>query len=119
MQFDMPDVDIDFADRTQLLKHVPSVGARLENGNKHNTGVYFNRIPQAHDGLATLDHKRAEELGYFKLDLLNVGVYSHVRNELHLVELMREPNWSKLHDRTFFEQLIHVGKHYETMAKMP
>jgi hypothetical protein len=32
---------------------------------------------------------------------------------------MREPNWSKLHDRTFFEQLIHVGKHYETMAKMP
>ena len=48
----MPDVDIDFGDRTQLLKHVPSVGARLENGNKHNTGVYFNRIPQAHDGLA-------------------------------------------------------------------
>ena len=117
--FDMPDVDIDFGDRTQLLKHVPSVGARLENGNKHNTGVYFNRIPQAHDGLATLDHKRAEELGYFKLDLLNVGVYAQVRNELHLVELMREPNWSKLHDRTFFEQLIHVGKHYETMAKMP
>ena len=119
MNFDMPDVDIDFSDRTQLLKHVQGVGARLENGNKHNTGVYFNSIPQAHDGLATLDHKRAEELGYFKLDLLNVGVYSHVRNELHLVELMREPNWSKLHDRTFFEQLIHVGKHYETMAKMP
>ena len=119
MNFDMPDVDIDFGDRTQLLKHVPSVGARLENGNKHNTGVYFNRIPQAHDGLATLDHKRAEELGYFKLDLLNVGVYTHVRNELHLVELMREPTWSKLHDKAFFEQLIHVGKHYETMAKMP
>ena len=116
---DMPDVDIDFSDRTQLLKHVQGVSARLENGNKHNTGVYFNNIPQAHDGLATLDHKRAEELGYFKLDLLNVGVYTQVRNELHLVELMREPNWSKLHDRAFFEQLIHVGKHYETMAGMP
>ena len=117
--YDMPDVDIDFADRTHLLNYVQGVGARLENGNKHNTGVYFQSIPQAHDGLATLDHKSAEELGYFKLDLLNVGVYAHVRNELHLVELMREPDWSKLHDRDFFEQLIHVAKHYDTMKSMP
>ena len=34
--FDMPDVDIDFGDRTQLLKHVQGTSARLENGNKHN-----------------------------------------------------------------------------------
>jgi hypothetical protein len=117
--FDMPDVDIDFGDRTQLLKHVQGTSARLENGNKHNTGVYFTDIPQAHDGLATLDHKRAEQLGYFKLDLLNVGVYERVRNELHLVELMCEPNWEKLQDLKFFEQLIHVGKHYDTMQRMP
>ena len=55
MNFDMPDIDIDFADRTHLLKHVKGVGARLENGNKHNTGVYFNKVPFAHDGLATMD----------------------------------------------------------------
>ena len=116
---DMPDVDIDFGDRTKLLKYVAGTSARLANGNKHNTGVYFTDIPMAHDGLATLDHKAAEQLGYFKLDLLNVGVYENIRNELHLVELMREPDWSKLHDRDFFEKLIHVGKHYETMAKMP
>lgn len=119
MNFDMPDIDIDFADRTQLLKHVSGIGARLENGNKHNTGVYFTNIPQAHDGLATIDHKRAEELGYFKLDLLNVGVYESIRNELHLVELMQEPNWDRLYDPEFFEQLIHVGKHYDTMQRMP
>ena len=116
---DMPDVDIDFGDRTQLTKYVKGVGARLENGNKHNTGVYFTDIPMAHDGLATLDHKAAEQLGYFKLDLLNVGVYESVRNELHLVELMREPDWTKLQNREFFEKLIHVGKHYDTMLKMP
>jgi len=119
MPFDMPDVDIDFADRTHLLNHVKGIGARLENGNKHNTGVYFNKVPVAHDGLATLDHKTAESLGYFKLDLLNVNVYQHIKNELHLVEMMREPNWSNLHNRDFFEQLIHVGKHFETMARMP
>lgn len=117
--YDMPDVDIDFADRTKLLQYVRGTTARLENGNKHNTGVYFTDIPIAHDGIATLDHKTAETLGYFKLDLLNVGVYERVRNEMHLVELMREPNWNKLQDREFFEQLIHVGKHYDTMLKMP
>ena len=116
---DMPDVDIDFADRTQLLNYVEGTSARLANGNKHNTGVYFTDIPQAHDGLATLDHKTAAQLGYFKLDLLNVGVYEHVQNELHLVELMREPDWTLLQDAAFFEQLIHVGKHYDTMLKMP
>jgi hypothetical protein len=116
---DMPDVDIDFGDRTQLLKHVSGIGARLENGNKHNTGVYFTDIPMAHDGLATLDHKAAEQLGYFKLDLLNVGVYERISNELHLVELMREPHWYRLQEREFFEKLIHVGKHYDTMLKMP
>lgn len=115
---DMPDVDIDFGDRTQLLKHVSGIGARLENGNKHNTGVYFTDIPMAHDGLATLDHKAAEQLGYFKLDLLNVGVYERISNELHLVELMREPHWYRLQEREFFEKLIHVGKHYDTMLKM-
>jgi len=119
IMFDMPDVDIDFADRTQLTRHIKGTTARLENGNKHNTGVYFTDIPVAYDGLATLDHKSAEDLGYFKLDLLNVGVYESVRNELHLVELMREPNWDRLQDREFFEQLIHVGKHFDTMARMP
>jgi hypothetical protein len=119
MNFDMPDVDIDFSDRTQLLKHVPSVGARLENGNKHNTGVYFTDIPVAHDGIATLEHKAAEDIGYFKLDLLNVSVYEHVRNELHLVELMCDPNWLMLLDKTFFERVIHIGNHWDLMCKMP
>ena len=119
MIFDMPDIDIDFADRNKLLSYVNGTSARLANGNKHNTGVYFTDIPVGYDGLATLDYKTAEDIGYFKLDLLNVNVYESVKNELHLVELMKEPNWSLLEDQEFFEKLIHVGKHFETMARMP
>ena len=40
----LPDIDIDFANRSQalgLFKHVP---ARLKE-RKHNTGVYFHRVP--------------------------------------------------------------------------
>ena len=117
--FDMPDVDIDFADRTRLLDYIKGVPARLNTDVRHNTGVYFTDIPVAHDGIATLEHKRAEDIGYFKLDLLNVNVYEHVRNELHLVELMQDPNWLTLLDKTRFERVIHIGNHWDLMCKMP
>jgi hypothetical protein len=54
-----------------------------------------------------------------KLDLLNVNLYKQVRDEQHLVELMREPDWARLRDRTVCEQLIHINNHYDTMLKMP
>ena len=63
---DMPDIDIDFADRMQVLKHIPGTPASLDTGAKHNTGVYFTSIRMAHDGIASIEHKAAEEIGYFK-----------------------------------------------------
>jgi len=117
--YDMPDVDIDFADRTRLLDYIQGVPARLNTDARHNTGVYFTDIPVAHDGVATLEHKAAEDIGYFKLDLLNVSVYEYVRNELHLVELMQDPNWLTLLDKTRFERVIHIGNHWDLMCKMP
>jgi len=117
---DLPDIDIDFADRTSVLKHISHTPARLETGKQHNTGVYFTDIPRAVDGLATVDHKHAEQLGYFKLDMLNVGVYEGVRDEVHLVELMtQEPQWNRLwEDREFCEQIVHIGNHYELIKSM-
>jgi hypothetical protein len=32
--------------------------------------------------------------------------------------MMKEPAWEKLLDRDFFEKLIHIGNHYDTMIKM-
>ena len=61
----------------------------------------------------------AEKRGYFKLDLLNVHVYSQVRNEMHLVELMGEPDWSKLKDSAFVEKLIHLNNQFYNLQKMP
>ena len=116
---DMPDVDIDFADRTQLLQYVSGTPARLDTGVRHNTGVYFTDIPRDTAGAATVEHKAAEHLGYFKLDLLNVSVYERVRTEQHLVELMREPTWSRLEDQSTFERLIHIGNHWDLYCTMP
>ena len=42
-----------------------------------------------------------------------------VRDEVHLVELMEEPDWTKLYDKSICTQLIHVNNHYDTLRKMP
>ena len=118
------DIDIDFADREQVLRLIPHTTAtivRPEGPVKHNTGVYVTDIPvDPFLGSASIDHKAAEDRGYIKLDFLNVGIYSQVRNEEHLLELMNtEPPWDRLYDPAFCSQLIHIGNHYNTLIKMP
>ena len=41
---ELPDIDIDFADRQQALEVFKHVPAKLKQ-RKHNTGVYFHRVP--------------------------------------------------------------------------
>lgn len=117
------DIDIDFADRNQILQHIKHVPAAMEKTNqkrKHATGVYITNIPyDPINNIAAIDYMEAENRGYFKLDLLNVHVYNHVRNEQHLIELMREPEWKKLQDPLFVEKLIHIGNHYKELKRMP
>jgi hypothetical protein len=118
------DIDIDFGDRTRILdmiKHTPAGIIRDENLIKHNTGVYVTDIPvDPFTGVASIDHKIAEDRGYMKLDFLNVSLYQQVGSEQQLTELMnKEPDWSKLYDPEFCAQLIHIGNHYETLIKMP
>jgi DNA polymerase III alpha subunit len=118
------DIDIDFGDRTtilSLLQHTPASIIRDNKLVKHTTGVYFTEIPKdPFSGQAALDHTDAEDRGYLKLDFLNVSLYNQIKSEQHLIDLMnKEPDWDKLYDREFFEQLIHVGNHYDTLIKMP
>ena len=118
------DIDIDFANRDhvlQLIQHTPATIVRHDESTRHNTGVYVTDIPvDPFTGTASLDYKTAEDRGYVKLDFLNVGIYSQVRDEQHLTELMhQEPAWERLYDPEFCSQLIHIGNHYETLIKMP
>ena len=117
------DIDIDFADRDQALAVLDTIPASIIRDGKltkHNTGVYPTDIPvDPFTGYASLDYNDAEERGYIKLDFLNVNLYKQVRDETHLVELMREPNWAKLYDPDVCKQLIHVNNHYDTLLKMP
>lgn len=118
------DIDIDFADRTQalnLLKHTPAGILRDGKLIKHNTGVYVTDIPQdPFTGVASIEYESAEDRGYAKLDFLNVSLYTQIKNEEHLQELIaQEPEWDKLYNRDFCSKLIHIGNHYDTLIKMP
>ena len=118
------DIDIDLGDRTQALAHISHVPASiLRDGRlvKHNSGIYVTDIPvDPFTGQASIDYQAAEARGYVKLDLLNVSLYTQIKSEEHLQQLMStEPEWEKLYDPEYFARLIHVGSHYDTMLKMP
>jgi len=56
------DIDIDFPDRKKILDIIKHIPARLEDGKKHNTGVYCHEIPyNPLTDTASFDYKSAEE----------------------------------------------------------
>ena len=116
----MPDIDIDFADRSRVLdiiKHVPAV---MAEGKKHNTGVYCHEIPvNPITGLSSIEYQQAEKRGYFKIDFLNVGIYTGVRDEAQLTHLLEtEPLWDLLLDDNFVNNLFHVNGHGTILRQM-
>ena len=116
----MPDIDIDFADRDVILSHLKHRVAKLNTGKKHNTGVYATEIPHNPvDNLSTIEHKTAEERGYFKLDFLNVSIYKDVKDEVHLTDLMeREPLWQLLEHEEFSDQVFHLSGHGDLLKQL-
>lgn len=117
------DVDIDFADREQILKLVAHRAAMQKDGSKerkHNTGVYFHHVPvNPFTGLCTLDYKQAESAGWFKIDLLNVGIYNNFTSNEQIDDLLtKEPMWELLEHREVIQQLFHIHNHSDTVIRM-
>ena len=119
----MPDVDIDFFDRDgtlKLFKHAPASIIKDDKIEKHKTGVYFHAVPtHPVTGHSTLDYKKAEVRGYFKIDCLNVNIYKNIKSEQELVELMiQEPDWDMLKDPKVVDQLFHLNGHFNIVSKL-
>ncbi len=117
------DVDIDFGNRDNILSHIKYTSAAMRNVHpirKHATGIYVTDVPyDSENDMCNLDYTQAEKRGYLKLDFLNVHVYEQVRDEQHLLELMKDPDWSMLKDKNTVEQLIHLSNHYNSLQRMP
>jgi len=118
------DIDIDLADRDRLLNLISVTPARLMNQDqvrRHNSGVYVTDIPQDPvNGCAAIDYETAEQLGYFKIDLLNMSVYQLIRDQAHDEEMLSQPPpWSRLWtEPEWAKNLVHVGNYTDLLANM-
>jgi hypothetical protein len=115
------DIDIDVPNRDAVLALIPHVLARQSNGRKHNSGIYITDIPiDPVINCAALDYESAEQRGYFKIDLLNMSVYSLVRTPEQYEQLLAAtPPWSRLWtDRAWSSQLVHVGNYVDLLKEM-
>lgn len=119
----MPDIDIDFFDRTQMLEqleHRVAMRKQKDITVKHNTGIYFQEIPHnPFTNTATIDYEVAEERGYFKVDFLNVSMYEGIRDEAHLLSLLNQsPDWSLLQHQEIVDQLFHINGHFDIVKEL-
>jgi hypothetical protein len=118
------DIDIDLADRNQLLQLIDAVPARQQHQGqvrRHNSGVYVTDIPtDPVNDCAAIDYETAETLGYFKIDLLNMSVYQLVRSPEHYESVLnQEPDWPRLWTNTeWAKQLVHIGNYTELLNVM-
>ena len=118
------DIDLDLADRDQLLKLLQATPARqMHQGQvrRHNSGVYVTDIPyDPVNQCAAIDYETAEQRGYFKIDLLNMSVYNLVKSPEHYRAMLdKQPDWSRLWtDVEWAKQLVHVGNYTELLKQM-
>lgn len=119
------DIDIDLADRTEILDLITCWPAAQKDGDKnlrrHNSGVYFTPVP--YDPVlkhASQDYQTLADRGYFKIDLLNQSVYTLIKDPDHYREMRdRPPPWHRLKEQGFVEQVTQINAHYRTLAQMP
>ena len=117
------DIDIDFANRdavTGLIRCIPA-RQRSDPPKKHASGVYVTDIPlDPMLGCAAIDHEEADRRGYFKIDLLNMGVYQMIRDQDHYQAMLaKAPPWSRLWENpAWTAQLVHVGGYTSLLRSM-
>ena len=118
------DIDLDLADREQLLKLIQAIPARqshLEQVRKHNSGIYVTDIPfDPINQCAAIDYELAEQRGYFKIDLLNMSVYQLIKDQAHYDQMLNSPPpWGKLWtDPEWAKQLVHIGNYTNLLQSM-
>jgi hypothetical protein len=118
------DIDIDLANRDQLLQLIQVTSARQTHQGqirKHNSGVYPTAIP--YDALhqcASIDYEEAERRGYFKIDLLHMSVYNLITDPKHYQTMLdRSPPWQRLwQDSPWAQELVHIGNYTELLKTM-
>lgn len=122
----MADFDVDIDVRPHTKKEDYGVRAMIFNEERqdvqpHPSGFYINTtIPvDKMTGFAAIPYKEAAEKGFVKVDLLTNTAYSQFNNKQEVLDcLHREPDWGKLLDEEFIQNLPHVANHGEVLREV-
>lgn len=117
----LPDIDIDCANREQILSLIRHIPAALKDHKRHASGVYVTQIPyDPINEIASIDYVEAEARSYFKIDLLNVSVYTLVRNPDHYEQMLnKDPQWDLLWtNRELSSKVVHVGNYWDLLVRL-
>jgi hypothetical protein len=117
---DIPDVDIEVKNRDDVAKLFPEaiVASQIANNRlvRHNSGLYFQNIPvHPLSGLAALPYEEAEDIGFYKVDLLSCPFpYQDIESMEDLRDLLATPiDWMWFTDADFVSGLFHLNGAYD------
>ena len=131
MSVEIPDVDLDVKDRDRVAslfrEAIPASQVQNRRLVNHNTGLYFQKIPQdPQRKLSVFPYKEAEDMGYFKVDLIPNHVYDLIESEAELQQLLDAPvDWDWFLDDRFYDspdhryRLTHLGNYRRLCKKFP
>lgn len=114
------DVDIDTTTSFNPQRIFPWTRASVvknEALTPHPCGVYPQEIPvDPLTGLAAIPYNQAEDLGYFKIDFLHLGVYDHFKTRAEIEELLEvEPDWGLLLVPQEQKKLFQLSNHGDVL----
>jgi DNA polymerase III alpha subunit len=117
------DIDIDFPTDFDPLTIFDAVRASMVKEGKlvkHPVGIYFQNMPRdSVTGLAAIPYDRAQEVGYYKIDFLHLGVLDHFDDKEQIRKLIKvPPDWSLLQDEAIVAKLFQVGRQYQLLSRI-
>ena len=124
----LPDIDIDVGKRQEVLDSIDfpyALAVQQIINNKeiipHNVGIYFNDIPKdILSNYATIDYKKATELGFTKIDILPNHIYDSFKNRKEIQEAVSmAPDWNKFYTKNIFETLPQISGYWDLLNDLP
>jgi hypothetical protein len=105
------DIDIDCADREQILQKIEYVEAKKDNHTKHTTGIYVQDVEiDPETGFAADDFKSNP---HTKIDLINLNLLQSFKTNNELTYYMNmEPDWSMLLNKDIVAQLPQINQQF-------
>jgi DNA polymerase III alpha subunit len=115
------DIDIDFPTKFQPNTIFPWARASLvKNGHlsPHPVGYYPQRVPvDPLTKLCAIPYEDAEKLGYFKVDMLHLGIYDNFKSREEIDALLKiTPDWGLLLIPSEQKKLFQLANHGEVLT---